>query len=255
MAGSSPWVIYSGTAEIVLIAVLMTAAAAVAYAGFRLPLPVRLPRPGRTAVIMMLAAWVLSIAALLVCVSVYITQATRAGYVHTARSDPITPITLIGVVVVFAVIALAHKTRGGRVAFGSAVIGAAAAPWIFEIPFDLVIMPRTHPVIDPGLYRPLLFGPLILTGLTTLALLSLSPVARLHRATLWCFAGTLVLFAGWGLLGFSYPSAPGPVTLNALSKILALVTALTVFLPQRVEPTAPQPVQTAEASNVPTSVM
>jgi len=52
------------------------------------------------------------------------------------------------------------------------------------------------------------------------------------------------------LFGFSYPSAPGPITLNALSKILALVTALTLFLPERVQPetpdksAAPQPTAT-----------
>ena len=106
---------------------------------------------------------------------------------------------------------------------GSAVIGAAAAPWIFEVPFDLIIMPRSHPVVDPGSYRLLLFGTLILTGITTLALLSLSPAMRMQRATLWCLAGMLALFAGWGLFGFSYPSAPGPVTLNALSKICECV--------------------------------
>lgn len=49
MAGSSPWVIYSGTAEIVLIVVLAAAAAGVVYAGFRLPLPARPAVPGRDA--------------------------------------------------------------------------------------------------------------------------------------------------------------------------------------------------------------
>jgi hypothetical protein len=74
------------------------------------------------------------------------------------------------------------------------------------------------------------------------ALLSLSPAVRLRRATLWCLAGMLAVYAIWGLYGFSYPSAPGPVTLNVLSKILALVTALTLFLPQRRAPTqAPPP--------------
>jgi hypothetical protein len=233
MAGSSPWAIYSGTAEIVLIAVLTAAAAAAAYAGFRLPLPARLPRPGRAAKIILLAAWVLAIVALVVCVAVYETQALRAGYSVTKRSNPITPITLIGVCVVFVAIAFAHKASGQRVALVSAVSGALAAPWIFEVPFDLIVMPRSHPVIDPGLYRMLLFGTLILVGLTTLALLWLSPVVRIQRATLWCLAGMLALYAVWGLFGFSYPSAPGPITVNALSKIVALVTALTLFLPQQ----------------------
>jgi hypothetical protein len=254
MAGSSPWVIYSGTAEIVLIVVLMAAAAAVAYAGIRLSLPARPPRPGRTAMIILIAAWVLAIVALLVCVAVYEVQASRAGFQRTARSNSVTPVTLIGVCVVFFVIAVAHKASGWRVAVGSAVIGAAAAPWLFEVPFDLIILPRTYPVIDPGLYRVLLFGTLILTGIMTVALLSLSPLVRVQRATLWCFAAMLVVFAGWGLFGFRYPSAPGPVTLNVLSKILALVTALTLFLPQRTRPKTLEPAQAAAASNAQTDV-
>jgi len=235
MTGSSPWVSYSGIAEILLIAVLVAAAAAVAYAAIRLPLPARPPRPGRIAKTMMLAAWVLAIAALVVSVHVYLTQVSQAGLQHHPRPDDITPVTLIGTAVVFFVIALVQKARGWRTALGSAVIGAAAAPWIFEIPFDLIIMPRTHPVIDPGFYRLLLFGTLILTGITTVALLSLSPAARVQRATLWCLAGMLAVFAAWGLFGFSYPSAPAPITLNALSKILALATSLTLFLPRRAQ--------------------
>src|SRR5215475_8246386 len=157
MTGNQEWVNYSGSAEIVLIVVLAAVAAAVAYAGFLLPLPARLPRPGRAATIIMLAAWVLAIVALIVCVAVYETRVYQAGLAHTPRSNPITPVTLIGVCVLFVVIAILHKAGGWRVAVGSAVIGAAAGPWIFEVPFDLIIMPRTYPVIDPGLYRVLLF--------------------------------------------------------------------------------------------------
>jgi hypothetical protein len=247
MTRSDPWVSYSGTAEIVLAVVLAAAAVAVFCAGLRLPLPARLPRPGLAAKITMLAAWVLAIAALLVSVTVYIDQVYRAGLERTPRADPITPVTLIGVVVLFVAIVLMQKARGWRIAVGSAVIGAAAAPWIFEIPFDLIIMPRSHVVVDPGLYRPVMFGALILVGIATLALLSLSPAVRVRRATFWCLAGMLALFAAWTLFGFSYPSAPGPVTLNALSKILALATVLTLFLPQRAG--TPQRAQAAAASS------
>ena len=242
------WYSYSGTAEIVLALILAAAAAAVAYAGIRLPLPARPPTPGRAAKILMLAAWVLAIVALLVSVSVYIAQVYRAGLEQAHPANPITPVTMTGAAVLFFVIALMQKANGWRVALGSAVIGAAAGPWIFEIPFDLVIMPRTYPAVDPGLYRVLLFGVLILVGLTTLALLSFSPAMRLRRATLWCLAGMLALFAGWSLFGFSYPSAPGPIALNMLSKILALVTALTLFLPQRARSETPQRAQTADIS-------
>jgi hypothetical protein len=172
---------------------------------------------------------------------VYLTQASEAGFEHHPRPDDVTPVTLLGTAVLFAVIAIAQRARGWGVALGSAVVGAAAGPWIFEVPFDLIIMARTHPVIDPGLYRVVLFGPLILTGILTVALVSLSPAVRVRRATLWCLAGMLAVFAAWGLFGFSYPSAPGPLALNDLSKILALVTALTLFLPQRAHADTPEP--------------
>jgi hypothetical protein len=76
----------------------------------------------------------------------------------------------------------------------------------------------------------------------------LSPALRVRRATLWCLAGMLALFAVWGLYGFAYPSAPGPITLNAISKILALATALTLFLPQRARTATPQPAQAVAAN-------
>jgi hypothetical protein len=254
MTGNEEWANYSGTAGIVLAVVLAAAAAAVAYAGIRLPLPARPPRPGRPAKIMMLAAWVAAIAALLVSAADYIVQVSRAGLGQPPPANPITPVTLTGEVVLFVCIAAVQRARGWRVAVGSALVGTAAAPMIFELPFDLIIMPRTHPVIDPGLYRPLLFGTLILVDITTLALLWLSPAVRVQRATLWCLAGMLAGFAGWSLFGFSPPSAPGPITLNAVAKILALVTALTLFPPRRARAEKPQRAQAAAASSAWTGV-
>jgi hypothetical protein len=46
----------------------------------------------------------------------------------------------------------------------------------------------------------------------------------------------LGVFAVWALSGFGYPSAPLPTALNIVSKILAFVTVLTLFLPQRPTP-------------------
>jgi hypothetical protein len=241
MAGSSPWVIYSGVSEIVLIAVLLAAAAAAAWAAARLPLPARPPRPRPAAAIIMIAAWAAAITALIACVGAYQTRVAQAGLSHTPRPDPITPVTLTGALAVFTITALAQKARGWRAALGSAVLAAAAGPWIFEIAFDLVLLPRVHPVINPGLWLGLLFGPLILTGLTTVSLVTLSPALQIRRATLYCLAAMLTLLAAWALYGFAYPSAAGPVTLNALSKILALTTALTLFLPRRTRTTTPQP--------------
>ena len=53
------------------------------------------------------------------------------------------------------------------------------------------------------------------------------------RTTFYSFALMLGVFAVWALSGFGYPSAPVPLTLNIVSKLLAFGTALTLFFPQR----------------------
>jgi hypothetical protein len=251
------WLSYGGSAEIVLAGVLAAAAATLVYAGFRLPLPARLPRPGRTVRIVLLATWGFAICAFLVCVSIYVTHAIQEHLAKASPGNPITPVTLIGVCVIFCVVAFAHRSRGGPVALGSAAIAALAAPWVFEVPFDLIIMSRTVPGLppDPALYRALFFAPLLLIGVTTLALLTLSPVARLSRATLWCLAAMLTVFAVWALSGFGYPSASVPTALNVASKVLALLAALTLFLSRQAETGTESPAPAPAAAGAWTGVM
>jgi hypothetical protein len=54
-------------------------------------------------------------------------------------------------------------------------------------------------------------------------------MVRLTRGTFLSFALLLVVWAIWALSGFGYPSAPLPIALNIVSKILAFTTALTLF--------------------------
>ena len=191
-----------------------------------------------------LAIWILAITGFLVCASVYVHQARHVLPGRPTPADPITPVTLVGVGVVFLVILIA-STGSPAARLGSAVIGALAAPWIFELPFDLIIVTRTYPVPpDPALYRALFFVPLVAIALSTLALLTLSPMVRLSRATFWSFALMLAVFAAWALAGFGYPSAPLPLTLNIVSKLLAFATVLTLFFPQP----PPAPVTTPDRS-------
>jgi hypothetical protein len=68
-------------------------------------------------------------------------------------------------------------------------------------------------------------------------------MVRLTRATFFSFALMLGVFAVWALSGFGYPSAPLPTALNMASKILAFVTALTLFLPRRPAPRQAAPQQ------------
>jgi len=251
------WVSYGGAAEIVLAGVLAAIAAALVYAGFRLPLPARLPKPSRTVRILLLTIWPLAIISFPVGALIYVTHAIREHVAKASPGNPITPVTLIGVGVIFFAIAVAHNSRGWRIALASAVIGALAAPWIFEFPFDLIVMSRTYPALqpDPALYRAVFFAPLLLIALTTLALLTLSPAARLSRATLWCLAAMLAVFAIWALFGFGYPSSAAPTALNVVSKILALMAGLTLFLPARTEAGAEAPARTTATTGAWTGVM
>ena len=57
-------------------------------------------------------------------------------------------------------------------------------------------------------------------------------MVRLSRATFFSLALMLAVFAIWALPGFGYPSTPVPYALNAISKLLAFVTILTLFLPR-----------------------
>jgi hypothetical protein len=233
MTTEGAWIGYGGTARIGLAVVLLAVAGGVAYAGTRWPGPFQARKPRPAIAHLMIAVWILAITVFLVCASVYVRQARHELPGRPTPTDPITPVTLVGVGVIFLVVLIA-STGTPAARLGSAVIGALAAPWIFELPFDLIIMTRTYPIPpDPALYRALFFVPLLAIALSTLALLTLSPMVRLSRATFWSFALMLAVFAVWALFGFGYPSTPAPITLNVVSKILAFVTALTLFLPVR----------------------
>jgi hypothetical protein len=240
------WVSYSGTARIGLAIILLAAAGGLTYAGTRLPLPIRAARPGRAAVILMLLTWVLAIATFLVSVSVYVQQARQGEIAQAAPADPITPVTFLAAGATFVII-LISSSHGFGTRLASAVVGALAAPMIFELPFDLIVMARTYPPIppDPAVYRALFFLPLFLIEITTLSLLTLSPMVKLSKATFLSFALMFIVFAVWSLFGFAYPATPIPIALNVLSKILAFVTALSLFLPPPPSPDLTRPAAAA----------
>jgi hypothetical protein len=240
---SGTWVSYAGTARIVLALVLVAAAAGVAYAGARLRHPLRPAQPGRTARILILVTWVLAIAAFLACVAIYAKRAHQEHLIHAVPANNVAPVTAICVVGIFFAVLLIGRTRSQGVMLASAAIAAIAAPMIFEFPFDLIVMARTSPAIppDPALYRALFFAPLFLVEATTLSLLAFSPMVKVSRTALFSFALMLAVFAGWALTGFAYPSSPVPLAFNALSKVLAFVAALCLFLPQRAQAGPPDP--------------
>lgn len=239
------WVSYPGAGRVALAAVLLAIAACITLAGALLPRLARTPpspaaRPARAVAAGIVAAWVLAILAFGVGASVYVDQLRHVHLAQAPPDDPITPVTVFAVMITFIVIFVACPHRF-RTRLLSAAVGAMAGLMIFELPFDLIVMTRTYPPIPPhpALYRAYFFAPLILTEITSLSLLALSPMARLARSTFGSFALMLAVFAIWSMSGFGYPSSAGPITLNVISKILAFATALTLFLPQRARPMTP----------------
>jgi hypothetical protein len=227
------WVSYGGTARLLLGILLLVAAAGVAYAGTRFRRPVRVPRPGRALTVSMLVAWVLAIGAFLAGATAYVRQEFHDGILKAAPGDPITMLTVSAAMVLFIAVFIAAPDNLW-VRLSSGTIAGLAAPWIFEVPFDLIIMTRTYPGVapDPALYRALFFAPLLLVGLTTLLLVTTSPMVQLSRPAFFCFALMLLVFAVWAVAGFGYPSAPVLIAMNVVSKILAFVTGLSLFCPQ-----------------------
>jgi len=148
--------------------------------------------------------------------------------------DPIALWTLTSAIALVLVVCVAASPYTWRVRVPSAAIAAMGAAAIFELPFDLVIWTRIYPPVppDPALYRAVFFVPLVLVDLTTLSLLTMTPMVRLSKTTFFCLALMLLVFAVWALAGFGYPSAPVPLAMNVVSKILAFVTAVSLFLPE-----------------------
>jgi hypothetical protein len=245
------WASYSGDARTWLALGLLAAAGAAVLAGIRLPLPVQFTQPGPAGRTALIVAWATSVAALLVCGSIYFRLVIRdvraAGLNAPALRLTILPVTLMAAAVLFVII-ISRRSPDLPARLASAAIGAIAAPVIFEVPFDPIVIFRIHAVFpDPP---PLALGyvPALLAEIATLLLLWLSPMVRLTRATFFSFALMLGVWAAWALAGFGYPSAPLPIALNIASKILAFVAAFTLFVPQQPAPgQAPQPENNEQA--------
>jgi hypothetical protein len=229
------WVPYGGSAKLELAVVLLAVAVGVTILGFRLRLPVQLRRPSRPVVIALVITWACAIPTFFVCVAIYAQQLQHDHLLgHVGRvGDPIAPVTFTAVVVTFIVIFVLSPDRSTRAL--SAAIAAIAAPMVFEFPFDLLVMARTYPPVEPqpGWFRVLFFAPLFIIEFTTLAFLALTPMVKLARSTFFALALMFVVFAVWGLEGLHYPLAPAPFALNVLSKLLAFAVICTLFLPQR----------------------
>lgn len=242
MPQTGTWTPYAGSDALVLAAVLLIIAGALTYWGIRLNHPVRTQRPGTALSILLVLIWVLALATLVIAVgALALAQVQQRGRL-TAAPNPITPVTYLSALVAFAVITYVNRDHGMRIALGGAIVGSMAGPMIFELPFDLIVMWRISylpaPVIE---YMLLFFLPLFLVEISTFSLLTLSPLTKLSKYTLFSLAGMFFVFAIWACFGFSDPSSPIPIAFNVVSKILSFVAAVTLFVPEKrmLEATSP----------------
>ncbi len=229
------WSPYAGSGSIILAVVLFLIVGVLLYGGFRLHRSLQVKRPGAFMGVTIIVLWVLSVMTFLYNVTAYGLELYKQVGPYTGPKNPITPVTLGSAVITFFVIIALAQHSGFRIAVGSAIVGAIAAPMIFELPFDLIVMWRTFPPTPAALYTPLFFYPLFLIEISSFAMLMLSPVMRLSRYTLFFLAAMFLVFAVWALFGFAYPAWPIPIALNMLAKVLAFATAITLFLPQKKE--------------------
>jgi hypothetical protein len=223
---SAHWISY-GRGEAIVLLVL---AAGFAYAGSRLRVPLGITRPGGTAAGFMIAIWLLAIYTVGVATFVYGLQVKQAypGFV-AAR---VRVGTFVDAAAAFFVILYLTRRWGWKVALASAVIGTAAAPMIFEFPFDLIVMARTNPPIPTHLmvYRQLFFLPLFLVEFSTVSLLTLLPSMRVTARASYAVAGMFAVFAVWAVFGFAFPAEPLPLALNVISKVLCFIAAIMLFV-------------------------
>lgn len=225
------WSPYGGSSSVILAVVLFIVTGVLIYFAIRLPHRIEVKRPGKFLSVALVGIWLVAVTTFLVAASIY-ARADEQQMIHfTGPMNPIAPVTITSGVLAFFVIVYLAQRSGFWVALVSAIVGTIAAPLIFELPFDLIVMGRTYPPAPAIPFTLLYFLPLFLIEISSFAMLTFSPFVKLSRATLFLLAGMFLIFAVWALFGFAYPAAPLPVALNVISKILAFATAVSLFLP------------------------
>lgn len=259
-----PWSPLSQTGSIILATILFIITGILLFIGTRIHHPLAAKRPGLFLGVCLVIIFLLSGFTFLVAAT-----AEGLALVHqigpvTGPANHITPITLACGFIAFFVIVFLTSSRGTTpislrqfwVAVGSAVVGTIAAPLIFELPFDLLVIGRVHYPTPHILWALLYFFPLFLVEISSFAMLTLSPFMKVSRLTLFLLAGMFFVFAVWAVFGFTYPSVPLSYACNATSKILAFAAAVSLFLTRQpaahapVEPSLPSRESVSSASGL-----
>ncbi len=224
------WIAYHGSEAVVLAGILVAAALLFAALGWRIKQPIALKRPGLAIGSLVLLLWLLSMAMLFIALLAYGVQ-MREIHLEFEQQKPQIGTIFYCFATVF-IIAWLTRRFGWRVALYSGLMGAAAAPMLFELPFDLIVMGRVYPPIppNPALYRALFFCPLYMWEISTIALMAMSPAMRITRGASYALAAMFAVWAVWAAaFGFSYPVEAGPWTVNVISKLLCFAAAISLF--------------------------
>ena len=234
MFADGTWRPYAGIEAVFLALVLLAVAGFFAWLASKFRHPLSPERPGKAVRVLLALLWLLSIPAFGVAVLTY-NQAFLARWGSHPGIPPnrVSPITDLAVLVTFALILIKTWRHGWKIALGSAFICAAAAPLMFELPFDLMVMWRTFPAEPATRYTLLYFLPLFMVEISTFALLTFSPLFRVTRRSLFWLSAMFIVFAVWALFGLHYPNLPVPYALNVAGKLLSFVAAITMFWPAR----------------------
>ena len=222
------WSSYKGSSALILAAVLLAVAAVLAWLGTRLRGRIGAERPGKLVTSTIVIVFLLSGFSFLMAVKAYVLElknqlaplfSSATGHAHPR--NPITPITVICGLASFVGIIMLTRKHGAWKALVSAVVGSIAAPFIFELPFDLIVMTRTHPPNPAGVYTPL-FSPPLCRCRFELRNAVILICDEAVRYALFCLAGMFLVFAVWALVGFGYPSTPILIALNGTSKVYSV---------------------------------
>jgi hypothetical protein len=232
MSEHGSWRPYTGGSSIALAVLLVVAALLVLAGAWRLREPVVPKGPDKFAAAAIITAWSLAVVMFLVVFVAFVLALVQQEPHVVGPADPIFPFTAISAVISFIMIWYLTRDAGFRVSVGSAIVGTIAAPMIFELPFDLIVMARVFAPRPVPLFILLFFLPLFIVEILSLTMLTFSPRMQLSRKSLLIFAGMLLIFAAWALFGFAYPYEPIPIVLNVASKIVAFAVAVSLFVPQ-----------------------
>ena len=245
------WIPYSGNSAIILAFILLIISGALGTIGLKLNRRIEAKRPGKFIGFSIVVLFILSGFSFLTSVATYVQELIAQIGPLPAQANPITPITAISGLVTFVLVAYLSRRSGFITALGSAIAATIAAPMVFELPFDLIVISRTCPPSPAVQFSLLFFLPLFAVAISSFALLALSPVAKLSKYTLFCLAGMFLVFAVWALSGFQYPASAMPIIFNGVSKVLAFAAVVALFVPlKQTAPEVSAPDKTARVDTI-----